>query len=79
MKRLACFVVLLALVGCVAPADDYVNADAAAWAPFDADGWLDAQIDKEEKFTPKKKDALHELNVGRRARIRHALERSKAK
>lgn len=58
--------------GCASPAEDYVRAEAAAWAQIDPslDGWIDA----ESSFKPEKKDALHQLNAARRARVKHALE-----
>ena len=63
----------LLLAGCASPAEDYIRADAAAWAPFDQSGWLDFKIDAEPSFSDAKKDALHQLNVARRARIAHAI------
>ena len=78
MKRLA-LVAILAFSGCASPAEDYVRAEAGAWAqldePYDASGKprLDAWIDGDSALSPEKKDALHQLNAGRRARVSHAL------
>lgn len=71
MKRIVLALVFVA--GCASPAEDYVRADAAAWAPFDANGWLDSKIDAESSFSAGKKDALHQLNAARRARVSHAI------
>jgi uncharacterized lipoprotein YajG len=72
MKKL--LVVLLALglyAGCQGPAASYVQADADCWSVFDPyiDGWVDAA----PAISASVKDAMHQVNVGRRARISHAL------
>jgi uncharacterized lipoprotein YajG len=70
MKRLILVAVLL-LPGCAGPAADYVRAEAAAWAEFDP--YLDGWVEKDPALSSEKKDALHQLNVARRARVRHAI------
>lgn len=69
-------ILALALMGgCASPAADYVSAEAAAWQQIDdkLDGW----IESEPSYDAPKKDALHQLNVGRRARVSHALAQPK--
>lgn len=63
-------VAMLLIAGCASPAEDYIRADAAAWAQYDP--FIDSWVDKSD-FSADKKDALHQLNVGRRARINHAI------
>lgn len=76
MKRIV-FISFLLLSGCASPAKDYVEAEAAAWAEFDPylDSWIDAhEFSKDKAANSRKRDALHQLNVARRARIKHAQE-----
>lgn len=70
MKKL---LVILFLAGCSSPAEDYVRADQHTWEVFDKDAWLDQAIDADTKMSVDRKDALHQLNVARRARIEHAV------
>jgi len=67
------FIVALATIGCASPAKDYVLAEQSAWAQFDKGGMLDRWIDQDATLSHDVKDALHQLNVGRRARIAHAV------
>jgi hypothetical protein len=71
MKYLAGLILILG-AGCATPAQEYVQADAAAWARFDVDGRIDSWIDS-SALDADEKDSLHQLNVARRARIAHAL------
>lgn len=75
MKKfmLLSLVVLVAFTGCSSPAADYVRAEKAAWDEFDRNGNLDRWVDQEPTFSDDAKDALHQLNVGRRARVAHAI------
>ena len=71
MRNILMAVLLVSAVGCASPAASYVKAEAHAWAEFDP--YLDAWIDAETKLKAEEKDALHQLNVGRRARVSHAM------
>lgn len=71
MKFQLTLLVVLLLAGCASPAEDYVRAEDAAWAEYDP--YLDKWVDQEVSFTKDKKEAMHLLNEGRRARVRHAI------
>lgn len=78
-------VLLLLTAGCASPAADYIRADKAAWDvydhAYDASGHpalvgptlIDRWIDQEPTFSLDLKDAMHQLNVARRARVNHAI------
>ena len=70
MRKL--ILVLAFMAGCSSPAQTYVEADAAARAPYDQDHRLDSWVDS-SSLSPEEKDALHQLNDARRARVAHAL------
>lgn len=83
MKKTLLILSLL-IVGCASPAADYVMAEKAAWdqydVAYDSTGHqlvgqpiLDKWIDQEASFPADLKDALHQLNVARRARVNHAI------
>jgi hypothetical protein len=64
-------VLALALAGCAGPTYDYVHAEADAWGVFDP--YLDKWIDSDASISPDKRDAMHEVNKGRKARVAHAI------
>lgn len=73
MKKFALVALLMAVVGCANPNEDYIRADAAAWEPFDNNGWLERKINEDEDWSTETKDALRQLQKGRKARIAHAM------
>lgn len=75
--RALSFLMVLFLSGCPGlPNEEYVQADAKAWEYFDP--YIDDWIDGEPKLKKVEKMALHSINDGRRARIRHQLEAIRA-
>lgn len=70
-------VVFLVAIGCASPAADYIKADQGTWAQFDTPvggkPLIDSWIDNDPRLSDDKKDAFHQLNVSRRARITHAV------
>ena len=71
MRKFILAVCLVSAGGCASPAASYVKAEAHAWAEFDP--FLDRWVDAEPSLTAEQKDALHQLNVGRRARVSRGL------
>jgi len=72
------FVAILLITGCASPAADYVRADKATWDQYDTitpsgKPLIDAWVDSEASFSADKKDAFHQLNTARRARVDHAI------
>ena len=62
---------LSAILGCASPAADYVRAEKAAWDVYDP--YLSGWVDQDPRFDLDTKAAFHALDVGRKARVAHAI------